>query len=404
MSNYLTRLGKPAIEVLETKGERCLCKKGDVFTIDEMVPIPGFCPFAYHNLIPYIVTLLHDGWFRWTKKEKDISSRYLRTVEYFRSSSVNRAFPNEVLVQCPNSESAIVIGVGIRLNNEKKSITLRVLHQEGLCYAGHKKGDEFTVEEDDIKFSLLVFNALFPYMALNSFGGDVRFRDLKGNISVKLYNPCCEDPELQSSIIFKVGNDHGMGKGDCFLYKSQSIKTRVVKSPCRYHSSPGGIVRIARRGLCLDAFHAIYPYALAMLYDANFNNDDTHSSVSICCPSPKYKVVFKIKRIQAVSNGLKALKNILAKIFETFFYPIDVINYKVIYSVSDIHGKCPAGHKIGEQFEFNLWDKEELCPASFHSVFPFLLLENQGIPFRWKDGSEACEVSCPDCQGAVYQL
>lgn len=404
MSNYLTRFGKPAIEVLETKGEHCLCKKGDVFTIDEMVPISDLCPFAYHNLIPYIVTLLNNGWFRWTKKEKDVSSRYLRTEGYFRGSSVNRSFPNEVLVQCPNPASAVVIGVGIRLNDGKKSITLRVLHQEGLCYAGHKKGDEFTIEEDGIKFSPLVFNALFPYLALNSFGGDVRFRDSNGDVGIELYDPSYKGSGQPNSILFKVGSRRNEKSEDCFSYEKQHIKASAVKSPCRYHSSPGGIVRVAPIGLCLDAFHAIYPYALAMLYDANFKNDGAHSSVSICCPSPKYKVVFKIKRVQAVSNGIKVLKNILAKIFETFFYPIDVINYKVIYTVSGIQGKCPAGHKIGEQFEFNLWDKEELCPASFHSAFPFLLLENQGISFRWKDGSEACEVSCPDCQGAVYQL
>lgn len=404
MSNYLTKLGNPVVEVLETKGTCYSCEKGDVFTISKMVPIQGLCPFAYHNLIPYIVTLLNNGWFRWTKKEKDLSNRYSRTERHFKRSSINRAFPNEVLVQCPNPESAVVIGVGIRPNNEKRLITLRVLHQEGLCYAGHKKGDEFTFEEGNIKFSPLLFNALFPYIALDSFGGDIRFSDIKGNVSIELYDPCCRDSGSPGSIVFRIGNSHSRIKEDCFLYENKSIKTALVKSPCRYHLNSGGTVRVAPRGFCLDALHTIYPYGLALLYDASFKNGGSDSSISVCCPNSKNKVIFEVKRIQAVSNGIKILKDIFAKIFGTLFYPVDMINYRVIYTVSGIRGKCPVGHKVGEEFEFNIWDREELCPASFHSVFPFLLLRNQGISFQWKDDGKVCEVSCPDCQGTVYQL
>lgn len=404
MDNYLARLGKPNIEVLETKGECRWCKKGDIFTIDEMLPVNGLCPFAYHNLIPYIITLLNNGWFRWTKKEKDLNKRYLRTEEYFKDSSVNRAFPNEVLVQCPNPDAAVVMGVGIKLDGKKKLLTIRVLNKNSLCCAGHKKGDEFTVCEDDIEFPPLLFNTIFPYMMLDSFGGDVRFKNSDGIVSIELYDHHCKGLTQPNTILFKVGNRRNEKSGDCFSYKNQPIKATAVKSPCRYHSKPADIERVGPKGFCLDAFHAAYPYGLALLYDADFKGIDKRDSVSICCPSPKYKVIFEVKRIQTVSEVLKRLKNTAAKIFEKVFHPVDIINYKVAYKVLDVHGNCPAGHKVGEEFEFNIWDKKELCPASFHSIFPFLLLENQGIPFRWRDDSKVCEVPCPDCQGAVYQI
>lgn len=407
MNNYLSRLGKPSVEVLETNGKCRWCKKGGIFTIDEMVPISGLCPFAYHNLTPYIITLLNNGWFRWVKKGKDLNTRYSRAEKFFKDSSANSAFPNEVLVQCPNPYAAVVIGVGIKIEDQKKFLTMRILHQNGLCYAGHKKGDEFNVCEEDISFHPLVFNTVFPYMLLDNFGGNVRFKDIKGNVSVKssdgLNNIIFKICRRQGNVV-SVVNKQDEKSIDCFSYKKHHIKARLIKSPCRYHTAPTDIERVGPKGFCLDAFHAVYPYGLALLYDADFKGSDKYDSVFVCCPSPKHKVVFEVKRIQTVSNGIKILRNTLAKIFENIFYPVDIINYKVTYTVLDVHGDCPAGYKVGAEFEFNIWDKKELCPASFHSVFPFLLLENQCIPFNWGDTSKSCEVSCPDCQGAVYQL
>lgn len=47
--------------------------------------------------------------------------------------------------------------------------------------------------------------------------------------------------------------------------------------------------------------------------------------------------------------------------------------------------------------------KDELCPASFHPLCPYLLFKNQGVSFNWQEDEKSNEVSCPNCGGAVYQ-
>lgn len=395
MDNYLHRLGKPTVEVFEVVGECRYRKEGHLFTMEEMVPAP-LCPFAYHNLIPYIITLLNNGWFRWVKRERHTNTRYLVSKKLFEDSSVNRAFPNEVLVQCPNPRVSVVFGVGVNADGGKKTITVRLLSQNDLCPMGHKEGDNFKISEEDIKFCPLSFNSLFPYMLLSSFGksGFVRCPDPKRSVVFNVHqNQECTSWSSQKEE-FEV----------CFTYGKQKIRASSIKSPCRYHSNPVDIEHIAPVGLCLDALHVAYPYGLALLYDASFAYRGKEDSVYVRCPSPQNGVVLEVKRVLSAPKFVNLLKTFAANIFEALFYPVDIINCRIVYTVSDVKGSCPAGHRIGEQFEFNIWNKNELCPASFHSLFPHLFLKNRGVSFRWQEGDSLNEVSCPDCQGAAYRF
>lgn len=394
MVNYLNRLGRPIVEVYDIKGEDPCWSKGELFTLEEIIPAP-LCPFAYHNLSPYIVTLINDGWFRWVKREKHSKRHPSVSVDQFKDSSVNSAFPNEVLVQCPNPQSSVVMGVGLE-ENGGKTVTVRVLGLEAPCPMGHAKGDEFKLREEDMKISPLIYNALFPYMLLSGSGksGFVKCPDPNEDITFRIRQNLVGPHSCHPGEDFDV----------CFPYKKQGIKATRIKSPCRYHSGPTGIERVAPEGMCLAAFHVAYPYSLALLYDADFPDVDEKGSIYVRCPNPQGGIVLEVKRVLTTSSGMRFLKSLGAKVFETFFHPVDVINYKIVYNIAAVQGTCPAGYRAGERFEFNVWKRNELCPASFHSLYPYLLLKNQGVSFNWREGETQNEVACPDCRGAVYQF
>lgn len=379
MNNYLSVIKKPFIEVSD-----------DVSSIMDMIPA-NLCPFAYHNLIPYIITLFNQGWFRWVKKEKDVNKRYPVSKNLFEdTASVNRKFPNEVLVCCPNPFVSVVFAVGLNITNRKKTITLRILNKKGSCFMGHNEGDKFEISEEDIKFPPETFNVLFPYILLCGY---------KENVLIR-----CQDTKAKMIFSIYQNKDIASYERGCIVSNGFKAKITEIKFPCRYHSKLTEIKRIAPNNMCIDGFHAIYPYSLALLYDATFTNDLKKDLVYINCPSTEGKVIFEVKRILTGNNTTRLLKTFSANIFEMFFYPVDFFSYKIVYTVSQIKGKCPAGYNIGDEFTFNISDRDELCPASFHSISPYLFLKNKGVFFGWEGTDNSSQVSCPDCQGAVYKF
>ena len=378
MNNYLSIIKKPFIEVSD-----------DIFSIMDMIPA-NLCPFAYHNLNPYMITLFNHGWFRWVKKGKDVNKRYPVSKNLFKDSSVNRKFPNEVLVCCPNPFVSVVFGVGLNITNRKKTITLRILNQKGSCPMGHNEGDKFEISEEDIKFPPETFNVLFPYILLCGY---------KENALIR-----CQDTKAKMIFSIYQNKDISSYERGCIMSNGFKVKITEIKFPCRYHSTLTEIKRIAPNNMCIDGFHAIYPYSLALLYDATFTDEAKKDPVYINCPSTEGKVIFEVKRVLTDNNTIRLLKTFSANIFKMFFYPVDVIIYKIVYTVSQIKGKCPADYHIGDEFTFNISDRDELCPASFHSISPYLFLKNKGVFFGWKKDDNSSCASCPDCQGAVYKF
>ncbi|HHT9140540.1 MAG TPA: TIGR04076 family protein [Candidatus Tripitaka californicus] len=392
MVSYLDRLGKPIVEVFEVKGRGHCYNKGDLFTLAEIVPA-HLCPFAYYNMTPYITTLFNNGWFRWVRREGNGSSRKTPLAEQFRDSYVNSAFPNEVLVQCPNPHVSVVMGVG---PEGEGAVRVRVLYQESPCPAGHSVGDEFRVREGDTRIPPSLYSTLFPYILLSGSrkGSLVRGQEPQEDTTFRV----CQHPEDLSS--FRTAEEIDV----CFPYNRQAVKAATVKSPCRYHTAPTAMGRVSPEGMCLSAFHTAYPYSLGLLYDAKFVNGGGGGPIRLRCPNPRGGVELEVKRVPTTSSVVRLLKGIGARVFELISRPVDVIDHKIVYTICGVQGTCPARHRVGEEFEFNLWSKEELCPASFHSLYPYLFLKDRGDSFGWQEGEALSEVSCPDCQGAVYQF
>ena len=205
--------------------------------------------------------------------------------------------------------------------------------------------------------------------------------------------------------------------------KQVFVKTEVLKKRCKYHKRAGekyDMDSLGPPGLCLDAYHVAYPYCLALLYDAEFtksderyhHTDSQRDRVLVQCPNPKERVVMEIRRYYVLPKAVKSLKNLAERILEKLSFPVDVIEYRIGIMVVEVKGNCPHSHKVGEKFWFNIrtrlfWlngRQEEICPASFDQLYPFIALARRGVKIPWSNnGSSAC-LNCPDDKGVVYKI
>lgn len=74
------------------------------------------------------------------------------------------------------------------------------------------------------------------------------------------------------------------------------------KGRCSVDHREGDTFRIRRYktpdGLCLSAFHAIWPPARTMLLGGAHPWDEDPDETTVACPDPDNAVVFKIRRIK----------------------------------------------------------------------------------------------------------
>jgi len=181
----------------------------------------------------------------------------------------------------------------------------------------------------------------------------------------------------------------------CSNYTHDAVTAVELKKKCRYHKKGGQsftLDAIAPAGLCLDAFHIAYPYCLTLLYDGDFNASCHRpcdaNRVIIQCPRGKMKM--EVARIHLLPKTVKTLKTAAEKAFKKLFYPPDVIDYKIRIKIIEAADGCP--HKPGELYYMNIRDTNELCPASFDAVYPFLGVKDIQL------------VHCPDHEGILYEL
>lgn len=159
----------------------------------------------------------------------------------------------------------------------------------------------------------------------------------------------------------------------CDFYKHKGLKNTCIKvvgwkRSCRYHKKIGQKIAfedIVPKNFCIFAYHAIYPYALSLLYDGRSNK-----KVVVYCPASKNSILMEII---AYPRKLKSFYNLAEKCLRLIGYPHDIIDKIVKIRVVGIKGKCPRGITKGDEFEFNINNKSELCPASFSTLLPFIL-------------------------------
>ncbi|MFH1721654.1 MAG: hypothetical protein ABH950_03505 [Candidatus Altiarchaeota archaeon] len=154
-------------------------------------------------------------------------------------------------------------------------------------------------------------------------------------------------------------------------------------------------------GICPELFHAAYPYSLGLLYDARFDSGDCpggkdQDSAVVRCP--RGGIILEVRRIGTLPKPLKNLKALAEKFSEKFLdYPIDKIDCKIRFKIISSDGSCICGHKVGEEYWLNIWDKCLMCPATFDAVYSAMCRVSAGI-------RDEELVACQDYEGITYKI
>ena len=174
----------------------------------------------------------------------------------------------------------------------------------------------------------------------------------------------------------------------------KSVKLKVIKSNggCKYHPEIGQEISLEKslpEGMCPYAYIAAYPYALSLLYDAEFSwrkKVDKDSVVAQCFRS-RNQMVFKVKRVSNPDLDKELLKKYEEERYKIYIELIekknggkdcsDCLSYKNMV--------------VGKQFEFNRGDLSEICPAVFNQIAPYLR-ELASL----SKGNQSIQVACPD--------
>ncbi|MFC1521993.1 hypothetical protein ACFL6Y_06250 [Elusimicrobiota bacterium] len=333
------------------------------------------CPLLHHRLVPYIVTILEKGWFGWIRRNKDIAYRKEIIPGDFNNAKVNRLYANEVLVLCPNPDACVVAGVGPYISPEQgPGVLIRILSVTGECIKKYEAGHRIFLPEADLLPSLLEYNAAFPKMLLEAFGK----HDAPGDPRKSLCRPL-------------------RGKDD------MKVEPITIKNPCRYHKSKHACgADLLPDDFCPDIFYLVYPHALSMLYASGGRS--LQKTLELTHPSSEEEIIVKLEKKARYPALFTGLKKAAAALFTLIFYPYDSLDFNIRFTMERSgEGKNACTLKTDKQYYFNLSDPGYLCPASFHAIYPYLLLRNNGIGLPWEDRDKQL-VPCPDCMGAVYNI
>ena len=59
-------------------------------------------------------------------------------------------------------------------------------------------------------------------------------------------------------------------------------------------------------------------------------------------------------------------------------------------------GKCPAGHKVGDQWTIHRHTPAGMCMGAFNSLTPFITTLRFGGVFPWEKNPNEATFCCPD--------
>ena len=111
------------------------------------------------------------------------------------------------------------------------------------------------------------------------------------------------------------------------------------------------------QGICLSAFHAIYPYYLTLTNGGWFKWVMPGDGVIVQCPSPEGALEMKVYK--------------------------DISNNEVRVEVLQTRGYCPKEHKKGDVFILRP-EKFSFCPKALDAIIPYLNLVLNGEALPWK--------------------
>lgn len=184
------------------------------------------------------------------------------------------------------------------------------------------------------------------------------------------------------------------------------LKTAPHLRGCRYHRMQEEEFtenRILPKGFCVHAYRVAYPYSLSLLYDGQYYSDGgskTERSVKIRCPSCKDKVEIKIKIRYTLPYLIRKLKVATVKLLRLIKIASEFPDRNIVIEILNVTGKCPLGIRKKQSYLFNIWNRRELCPASFYALYPILI---SGATEAEKNSNDTdISFHCPDPFGVRY--
>jgi uncharacterized repeat protein (TIGR04076 family) len=58
--------------------------------------------------------------------------------------------------------------------------------------------------------------------------------------------------------------------------------------------------------------------------------------------------------------------------------------------------RCPAGHKVGDEFIVGRYTPAGICLGAFHSLLPYITTMKYGGSFPWEKNPDVATFCCPD--------
>lgn len=160
------------------------------------------------------------------------------------------------------------------------------------------------------------------------------------------------------------------------ICKNLNLEIEVVdyRRKCTYHTRKNqtySLKALWKGVFCIEAFHIVYPYFLASLYDAKFKS----MPVILRCPGHENEVLMQLNE-SGIKNWETRLLNFIKKVLRPI-KPTDVIDKVIKVEIIGIKGVCPAGYKKGDSFDMN--ERDVICPAAFDIIYPniFRLIEKE---------------------------
>ena len=78
------------------------------------------------------------------------------------------------------------------------------------------------------------------------------------------------------------------------------------------------------------------------------------------------------------------------------------VGCKIIATITDMKGKCNAGHEIGDQFQLSCHNPDGLCGFFYNDIFPRLSVMQFGGRYPWwAEDQTTFEFECPDKKNLV---
>lgn len=177
------------------------------------------------------------------------------------------------------------------------------------------------------------------------------------------------------------------------------VKVADIETKCKYHKKEGAVYSVsalAPEGLCRQLFYAVYPACLAVLYNGlpargRLRKKGMREAVA-GCPAPA-GVRVKIRSEEILPPPLRMLKELGEELCKRFYRAFDAPWRRVVMEIIQAGPDCPKGYSAGDVFKFNINKKDELCPAGFATLYPYLRL----LP-------HSLYVHCPDYVGVTYEI